>query len=175
MTDAGGRPEQVEAVFAWRHRTGSGLRDIPITVTWQRHTDPDGDRYWIPVKFSVDGDGQRLGPPTLDQAPWTFAIAATHPDRDVPKPAPVDHGPPTEIFTPLEWVETALGVRAYNSLRRNGVASVERAMALTDEQILAFENMGAKSLNRIRAVLGGFRMVAIPVAWVGAGAAPTEV
>lgn len=173
-------PDPVEATFVWRHRTGTGLRDIPITVTWRQHTDRYGRRHWTPVKFTVDGGYERLSSPVLSEAPWTYAINATNPENAEPKheppaaPEPVDEGPPTEVFTPLEWVETALGVRAYNSLRRNHVESVEEAMALTDEQLLGFDNMGAKSLTRIRAVLGGFRMVAVPLAWVGAGPAPTD-
>lgn len=180
MTEASERSGQVEAVFMWRHRTGTGLRDIPITVTWRQHTDRYGRRHWTPTKFAVDGGYERLGGQMLSEAPWTYAINATNPENDEPKPAPepepdpAEIEPPTEVFTPLEWVEAALGARAYNSLRRGGVESVEEAMALTDERLLGFDNMGEKSVARIRAVLGGFRMVAVPLVWVSASTPPPE-
>lgn len=173
-------PEPVEAVFIWRQRVGGGLRDIPITITWQPGTDGDGEDHWVPVKFVIDGLGQRLGPKALEKAPLAYAIATTDPGNVNADPvvAAVHRRPrkpkqetPTvpagAKFTPLELVEEVLGLRAYNALRRSGVATLEQAMAMTDDQLRELDGVGEKSVALIRAALNQFQMVAVPLGWPG--------
>lgn len=170
--------EARDVVFVWRQRVGGGLRDIPITITWHLHEDSDGENLWVPVKFVIDGGGQRLGQKILEKAPLAYAIGATDPGNvdpvvsafparpRKPKPDPeVRTVPSGTRFTPLDHAEKLLGVRAYNALRRGGIATLEQALALTDEQLVEMEGIGEKSLGRIKASLNEFRMVASAVGW----------
>lgn len=194
--------DTIENLFMWRQRIGPNLRDIPITVTWQRRTDEDGER-WEPVKFTIDGGGQRLSPLALSGIRWSYIIATTDPDNveppSEPEPAPVpvrkpevdagsgwvvvasrlkpDPPPvPTAVDrrqrrglafqpeeplpvngTPLSFIESKLGTRAYNALRRNGYHTVEDALKLTEAKLIAMEGIGLVVASQIRKALRNYR------------------
>lgn len=181
MTDAPGLHDQVEAVFMWQHRTGGGLRGIPITVTWQHRLDADGG-YWVPVKFAIDGDGQRIGPGTLQGIRWSYVIASTDPDnkasppepyatppepaakvpdRRAQRPKPAIPEPPADLTlngaTSLAFFESLFGPRAYNALRRNGYHTLEAVLAIPDAQLSKIDGVGEKTVSIIRAVLDRYR------------------
>lgn len=194
--------ETVDKTFLWRQRIGPDLRDIPITVTWQRRTDEDG-AHWEPVKFTIDGGGQRLGPLALSGIRWSYIIATTDPDNAEPAPAPeqdpaaeqepaptdgsgwrvvtarpkpappsvptavdrrqrrglafIPDSPVPADGTPLAYIESRLGVRAYNALRRNGYHTVESALKLTEAKLVAMEGIGPVVAAQIRKTMNNYR------------------
>ena len=67
--------------------------------------------------------------------------------------APAATGPAADGAVPLE--ELQLPVRAYNSLRRVGIHTVDDLSARTEAELLAIENLGPQSIREIKQRLAG--------------------
>src|SRR5579859_581608 len=77
-------------------------------------------------------------------------------------------GPPV----PIE--ELQLPVRAYNSLRRVGIHTVDDLSARTEADLLAIENLGPQSVREIKERLAGIGRGLAPGAPAGSGTAGAE-
>ena len=71
--------------------------------------------------------------------------AASRPGADQ---APADQAPEDQAKVPIE--ELNLPVRSYNSLRREGVATVGSLTALSEQDLLAIDGLGPASVKEIR-------------------------
>jgi carbon monoxide dehydrogenase subunit G len=76
------------------------------------------------------------------------AAASSGADRAAADQAPADQAPEDQAKVPIE--ELNLPVRSYNSLRREGVATVGSLTALSEQDLLAIDGLGPASVKEIR-------------------------
>src|SRR5215813_2779374 len=97
------------------------------------------------------------GPPEAGTAATSSAAANSSAARVAsasgPAAAPAATGPAADGAVPLE--ELQLPVRAYNSLRRAGIHTVDDLSARTEDDLLAIENLGPQSVREIKQRLAG--------------------
>src|SRR5215468_9430303 len=91
------------------------------------------------------------GPPEADTAATSSAAAVAAASGAAAAPAAT--GPAADGAVPLE--ELQLPVRAYNSLRRVGIHTVDDLSARTEAELLAIENLGPQSIREIKQRLAG--------------------
>jgi carbon monoxide dehydrogenase subunit G len=123
-----------------------------------------------PQAGSATGNGAGPGAPAPAPAAGSVPAAASGPAAG--------SGPGTRRgaagVVPLE--ELNLNVRAYNSLRRVGIHSVDELSARTESQLLAVENLGPASVKEIKQRLAdvGLRLASQPQdGQLTAGAGPS--
>jgi len=76
------------------------------------------------------------------------AAASSGADRTAADQATADQAPEDQAKMPIE--ELNLPVRSYNSLRREGVATVGSLTALSEQDLLAIDGLGPASVKEIR-------------------------
>jgi hypothetical protein len=116
------------------------------------------------------GDGEAGGEP----AESTAAGNGAGPGAAVPGPAPAGEAgaaPGPGGAAPIE--ELNLPVRAFNSLRREGIHTVADLSARSEQQLLAIDNLGPASLKEIKQKLAD-RGLTLSVAGTAPGGAAGE-
>jgi carbon monoxide dehydrogenase subunit G len=78
----------------------------------------------------------------------TAAASSPAPDQAAADQASADQAPEDQAKVPIE--ELNLPVRSYNSLRREGVATVGSLTALSEQDLLAIDGLGPASVKEIR-------------------------
>jgi carbon monoxide dehydrogenase subunit G len=88
--------------------------------------------------------------PAAEAAPAAPPVSATAAAPAAGDPAAAGTGPDPSAALALPIEELNLPLRAYNSLRKDGVATVADLVARTPQQLLEIENIGPASVEEIR-------------------------
>jgi carbon monoxide dehydrogenase subunit G len=96
------------------------------------------------------------GPAAAGTATAGTAPASTAPASTAAAGAGAAGGPQGAADGAVPLEELQLPVRAYNSLRRTGIRTVDDLSARTEAELLAIENLGPQSVREIKQRLAGF-------------------
>jgi len=96
------------------------------------------------------------GPAAAGTATAGTAPASTAPASTAAAGAGAAGGPQGAADGAVPLEELQLPVRAYNSLRRTGIHTVDDLSARTEAELLAIENLGPQSVREIKQRLAGF-------------------